>query len=703
MMRSLRPFFSSHLSMRTLAALSVLLGAPFAGFAESGASAAPEASAYRAAEAALEREASSEALRLLEGATDPLRRWLRARALLTAGQSEDALAALGPARGGRCLPVEEDTPRIVRALLRAELVGKTDASAAAEILAGLGTSAELARALLLTTESSQRRNWSARLLLDHAGSPEAKDLFEQLGAAGSLELFARTEMKVRLAEAWLDANDNDRAEALAKAIEVSGPEACPIQYILGKAARKKRNYAAALKILPSARATCEGLDTKEGMDLALRAAYLEARVNAIKGRAKKIDALVAWFQNVAPGHSYIDDILLWSAQTHRGATATAKMREVFEMKGDQAPVAAWELARMATEAGEETRAQTLLAAIPELPGADRDDIERAEHFLARLEASSSTAAAAARWERLARRPSFYGFVALERLEQVAPQRAERVRDELRAAAKATPRQIAAPQVRTASVAVMAQLWSNAGYADWAQAELRNLSCMLTPMQPEELVAMAERLEAVGDHPAAQRLVRWDRRGLLHAPLTPETAALWRVAYSRAYTDEISEAAGAEKIDPLLLTALAREESTFDPDIVSWAGATGLGQLMPPTAIGAYADVFGGRLHLERLTEPALNLRLGAHVLAEGIEQLGGFVGYGLSAYNGGAGLTRRVLAKRRVPFEVWAESNPVKENRGYVKRVMATYGIYRLLYGEEMLRVPDQVGPGAKVHYTPRK
>ena len=102
-------------------------------------------------------------------------------------------------------------------------------------------------------------------------------------------------------------------------------------------------------------------------------------------------------------------------------------------------------------------------------------------------------------------------------------------------------------------------------------------------------------------------------------------------------------------------------------------------------------------------EPALNLRLGAHVLAEGIEQLGGFVGYGLSAYNGGAGLTRRVLAKRRVPFEVWAESNPVKENRGYVKRVMATYGIYRLLYGEEMLRVPDQDGPGAKVHYTPRK
>ena len=99
--------------MRTLAALSVLLGAPFAGFAESGASAAPEASAYRAAEAALEREASSEALRLLEGATDPLGRWLRARALLTAGQSEDALAALGPARGGRCLPVEEDTPDII--------------------------------------------------------------------------------------------------------------------------------------------------------------------------------------------------------------------------------------------------------------------------------------------------------------------------------------------------------------------------------------------------------------------------------------------------------------------------------------------------------------------------------------------------------------------------------------------------------------
>jgi soluble lytic murein transglycosylase len=142
-------------------------------------------------------------------------------------------------------------------------------------------------------------------------------------------------------------------------------------------------------------------------------------------------------------------------------------------------------------------------------------------------------------------------------------------------------------------------------------------------------------------------------------------------------------------------ALVREESTFDPEIVSWAGATGLAQLMPATAIGAYADVFKKRLtDLERLTDPQLNLRLGARVLKAGLDRWDNTEALALSAYNGGNGLTKRILPERKLPFDRWVETIPVKETRGYVKRVIETWGIYRLLYGKErFIDLPDEIGP----------
>ncbi|CAN0577373.1 unnamed protein product, partial [Laminaria digitata] len=157
----------------------------------------------------------------------------------------------------------------------------------------------------------------------------------------------------------------------------------------------------------------------------------------------------------------------------------------------------------------------------------------------------------------------------------------------------------------------------------------------------------------------------------------------RLAYSRPYLEELSAAAKAERLDPLFLTALSREESTFNPNIVSWAGATGLAQLMPGTAIGAYADVFKGRLKPERLTEPALNLRLGAHVLAQGLRGFRRVEPLALAAYNGGPGLARRFVPKEAVDFDLWVETLSVKETRRYVRRVSETWGIYHWLYDPE--------------------
>ena len=130
------------------------------------------------------------------------------------------------------------------------------------------------------------------------------------------------------------------------------------------------------------------------------------------------------------------------------------------------------------------------------------------------------------------------------------------------------------------------------------------------------------LHKLEDFSGAQHILRWQFPELLDSSLEELSGTAWKLAYSLAYSKAILGAANKEKIDPLFLFALSREESTFDPSIVSWAGAMGLFQLMPATGIGAYADVYRKRLtDTQKLLDPELNARLGSYVLGQGLKKI----------------------------------------------------------------------------------
>ncbi len=642
------------------------------------------------AKAALAEGAPDAALAALaatpERATsDPLVRWLSARAHASLGDRDAARSALGPSPGPRCLPADEDRPREAHA----ELLAEIDPEAGRAALLELGTPKALDAALTLGADPKVE----ARLLLEAAGSPEAKARLDRYGQAGLLSRFETPAARVELAEALLSAHDNERAAAFAaaarSALAKDAPERCPLSLVVGHAARKRRRYDEALAELPAARALCLAGDDR---GRAAAAFLVEARVLAIRGRGAALDRLLTEFEAAFPGHSYADDIQLWAAEARRGPAAIARLERTFALGGDQAPEAAWRLAEAAgLRSQEPKKAARWLARVLELESASIDDRERAAFFLARIEAETATTTAVERLRGLAARPSFYGFLALGALEAIDPAVAQSSFAAIETALAAK-----SPRFGDDERIQRARGWAEAGFSDWAEAELLRLACE-APGAVFEVAAIAEALASTGAHPAAQRLLRWHRSRPLSAPLNETTAPLWRVAYSRAFSKEVAAAAAAERIDPLLLTALAREESTFDPDIVSWAGATGLAQLMVPTAIGAYATVFGGKLDEARLTEPALNLRLGARVLREGFDRFGGNPALALSAYNGGPGLARRLLPRARTPFSDWAEENPVKENRGYVKRVLATWWTYQLL-AKERPDIPRAIGPGTALH-----
>jgi soluble lytic murein transglycosylase len=137
--------------------------------------------------------------------------------------------------------------------------------------------------------------------------------------------------------------------------------------------------------------------------------------------------------------------------------------------------------------------------------------------------------------------------------------------------------------------------------------------------------------------------------------------------------------------------MTRQESAFDIDAVSPAGARGLMQLMPTTA-KEVAKQLGLPFQHERLTrEPSYNLMLGRAYLDRLLESFGGSYVLSVAAYNAGPARVRgwiRDFGDPRSPeIDVvdWVESIPVNETRNYVQRVLENLQVYRMRLGDSQL------------------
>ena len=132
----------------------------------------------------------------------------------------------------------------------------------------------------------------------------------------------------------------------------------------------------------------------------------------------------------------------------------------------------------------------------------------------------------------------------------------------------------------------------------------------------------------------------------------------------------------------MVHAISRQESQFDRQIVSPAGARGLMQLMPGTARDT-AGKLGLGYDFGRLTsDPAYNIMLGSSFFARLLDQFGGSHVLAVAAYNAGPGNVRKWLAANgdpRMPgVDVvdWIEAIPFAETRAYVQRVLENAVVY---------------------------
>jgi soluble lytic murein transglycosylase-like protein len=127
--------------------------------------------------------------------------------------------------------------------------------------------------------------------------------------------------------------------------------------------------------------------------------------------------------------------------------------------------------------------------------------------------------------------------------------------------------------------------------------------------------------------------------------------------STPFDGQIDTAAQKYGIDPALLKGLIKQESGFNPNAGSPAGAQGLTQLMPGTA---------SSLGCTNPHDPAQAIDAGARYLRQQLDTFGGDVRKALAAYNAGPGAVQRYGG---VP--------PYAETQNYVQKVMAYADQYR--------------------------
>lgn len=133
------------------------------------------------------------------------------------------------------------------------------------------------------------------------------------------------------------------------------------------------------------------------------------------------------------------------------------------------------------------------------------------------------------------------------------------------------------------------------------------------------------------------------------------------------------------VNPALPYAIIRQESRFKADAISPAGAQGLMQLMPKTALQTAKKT---KMRLGSLSDPSVNVPLGCAHLRELLDKYKGSMILTIAAYNAGATAVGEWIEKYGDPRQLgidlvdWIEKIPYAETRNYVQRVWENYAYY---------------------------
>lgn len=306
------------------------------------------------------------------------------------------------------------------------------------------------------------------------------------------------------------------------------------------------------------------------------------------------------------------------------------------------------------------RAYTWVMQLP----AEAQDSERWRYWRARLieelELQQEGTDPADLYAAVAATRSFYGFLSADKLgydyrlldqpEQVSPEQLAQVAQH--------------PGLRRARELLLTGDVNNAS-REWFYT--------IPQLEHESVIAAGKLAEQWG----------WHRKGI-QAMISARSWNDLQLRFPLAYQDHMRTAAEATKINPDLLFAIARQESAFMPHARSPAGAMGLMQLMPSTAQQT-ARRAGVPYRRSDLLSPEKNITLGSRYLHELLNEFNGNRILAAAAYNAGPYRVKQWLKRNehKLPYDVWIETIPFRETRGYVQNILSYSVIYSYRLGEK--------------------
>ena len=216
--------------------------------------------------------------------------------------------------------------------------------------------------------------------------------------------------------------------------------------------------------------------------------------------------------------------------------------------------------------------------------------------------------------------------------------------------------------------------------DEANDELRRIAGRARGLR--DRLDLAQLYTDAEDYHGAQRLVVDAYTESLARGPVPTLEELWWYAWPAAYAEIVGQATDtADSVDAFLVYSIMREESGYRPAVVSISGARGLLQIMSDTGERLARDVGRRNFSADDLFEPATNIGLGSHYLAQLSRRFGGQMSAAIAGYNAGPTAVSKWLRRRLSPEDdEWIESIPYDQTRAYVKRVLRSLHAYRVLY-----------------------
>ncbi len=159
-----------------------------------------------------------------------------------------------------------------------------------------------------------------------------------------------------------------------------------------------------------------------------------------------------------------------------------------------------------------------------------------------------------------------------------------------------------------------------------------------------------------------------------------------------YRDVMREYTNELELDEAWVYGLVRQESRFVVTARSSAGAGGLMQLMPSTAKWVAKRLRLKNYHRRQLNTIDTNISMGTYYLREVMDTLDNHPVLASAGYNAGPRRAARWRGENALPGEIYAETIPYPETRGYVKKVMSNTMYYARLFRQTSVSLKTRLG-----------